>query len=185
MRQEALHGGCLQRISGKEAKMKRILSAVSVMLWSLAFTGISTATTATGNLQVTATVGSICSVSTTAVDFGIITGIGNGTGDVTVNCPVSTLYSIALDYGLHYDPNTLRRYLANGQDLLRYRLFQPDNQTQWGDSDYANTYPEGSSFADTGSGSDQLHTVYGQTTTPTGIPAGTVLADTVTVTVHY
>ena len=35
--------------------------------------------------------------------------------------------------------------------------------TEWGDADYDGTYPFGTSVVDTGTGGDQLHSVYGVT----------------------
>jgi len=166
--------------------MKRILLAVGIMAWILVFAGISAATTATGNLQVTATVGSGCSISTTALDFGTVYegSTTDATADVTVNCPSGTPYDIALDAGLHYD--TVRRYVSDGQSSLGYRLFKSDWVTQWGDSDHANTYTQGNSLSDVGTGFDQPHAVNGRTTAaPSGLQVGASLTDTVTATIYY
>ena len=77
------------------------------------------------------------------------------------------------------------RAVSDGINARMYRLFM-DNVfgTQWGDSDFANTYPGGASVADTGSGAAQPHTVYGWLESGIVLPAGTY-SDTVTVTVNY
>lgn len=175
--------------------MKRNLFVMSLLAMSLVFTGISFGATATGTLQVTATVGSVCNVSTTAVNFGTIAGdqVAYANGDVTVTCPLTTLYNIALDAGQNFDGQIGRHVAYVDQQLQQvingpaYNLFKDSapNGIEWGDSDYDNTYSSGSSLADTGDGSPQAHTVYGSLETFSGIPADTVMSDTVTVTVHY
>jgi spore coat protein U-like protein len=174
------------RNGGKEAKMKKIFLIAGLMVWSIVFAGISSAATASGSLQVMATVGAACTVSTTALDFGTVYegNTTDATGDVTVNCPSGTPYDIALDAGLNYD--LIRRYISDGQSSLGYRLLKSDWVTQWGDSDHANTYPDGASLSDTGTGSDQPHAVNGRTTAaPSGLQVGATLTDTVTVSVYY
>jgi spore coat protein U-like protein len=166
--------------------MKKILFLSGLVVWSLVFTGISSAAMTTGSINVSATVGAACTVSTTALDFGTVYegNTTDATSDVTVNCPSGTPYDIALDAGLHYDG--VRRYISDGVNSLGYRLLKSDWVTQWGDSDHANTYTQGASLSDVGTGSDQPHAVNGRTTAaPSGLQVGATLTDTVTVTVYY
>jgi spore coat protein U-like protein len=182
----------VNRSDDKEAKMKRILLITGFMAMSLSFAGISSAATATGNLQVTATVASVCSVSTTAVNFGAVTGdqVTYANGDITVTCPPNTAYNIALDAGQASDIQGRHLSYSDGQQQIisgpLYYLAKDSNlELIWGDSDFANTYSLGSSLSDTGSGSAQIHTVYGYLINFSGIPAETVMSDMVVVTVHY
>jgi spore coat protein U-like protein len=70
--------------------------------------------------------------------------------------------------------------------MTPYWLFKDSSyNTEWGDVDFANTFPGGSSLADTGTGIAQPHTVYGYVANLLGgQPPGTY-TDTVLVTVHY
>jgi len=166
--------------------MKKLLSIVSLIVLSLIFSGITYAGQVNGTLPVSATVVGVCSVWTSAVNFGSVTGLEdvNANGDVTVNCPLDTTYNIALDAGLNMDQD--QRRILNGTNWMNYALYQDAGLSQeWGDSDYANTYASGTSLADTGSGVPQAHTVYGHLVGFPGISADTVLTDTVTVTVYY
>jgi len=158
---------------------------VGVLTFILVFSVMSNAATETGQLQVSATVVAACTVSTTAVNFGNVTGVNTeySTGDVTVNCANGLPYHIALDAGLNYA--SPYRKLAGSGYFADYRLGKVGTADQWGDSDYANTYPGGASLADTGDGTNQAHPVRAWLDPFSGIPAETVLTDTVTVTVHY
>jgi spore coat protein U-like protein len=170
--------------------MKKIVLAVTLMLLlGVMVCGAAYAATATGTVNVSATVLQMCSVSTTAVNFGNYDGsqyeyLANG--DITVTCLQGIPYHIALDAGENYFST---RHISNGQGrYLQYQLYRDSSHyTQWGDADYANTFPYGSSFTDTGNGATQPHTVYGampnaQGTAP--IPVGTY-TDVVNVTVYY
>ncbi len=167
--------------------MKKIILVLGVLAFSLVFSAMTYAASVTGQLQVSATVVTACTVSTTAVNFGNVTGVDyvTATGDVTVNCSSGTPYNIALDKGLY--GNDAARRLGPSVEEVNYFLFKPTGSVEWGDADYAGTYMGGSSLADTGNGSNQPHTVNAQLNpTPfSGIPGGTVLTDTVTVTVYY
>jgi len=166
--------------------MKKILSVVSLIMLSLVFSGITYASQVTGTLQVSANVVSVCTVSTSPVNFGNVTGPATDTtGDVTVNCPANTAYHIALDAGQHY-VSTYRR-IVSGSNSPYYALLKTNNMAdEWSDSGCGSgTYPYGACLDDTGNGSNQAHTVYAHMFAFGGIPAGTTLTDTVTVTVYY
>jgi spore coat protein U-like protein len=183
------------RNGGKEAKMKKISLIAGLMVWSLVFAGVSFAATASGSLQVMATVASVCSVSTTAVNFGAVTAgqsayAASADGDITVTCPSGTAYQIALDAGQHSGGSGGLRYLAytDGQQTTNgpHYMLTHDGGLEWGDSGYGDTYPYAPPLEDTGNGTGQPHTVTGYLDTiGLGIPAGTVMSDTVTVTIYY
>lgn len=164
--------------------MKKILSIASLIILSVVFSGITNASQTTGTLQVSANVVSVCTVTTSPVNFGNVTESSIANGDVTVNCPSGTAYHIALDAGQHL---LGWRRVVLGPYSVKYELDKIQGGPEWGDNDpgYANTYSYGSSVADTGNGANQAHTVYAYLLPFTGIPAGTTLTDTVTVTVYY
>ncbi len=167
--------------------MKKIILVLGVLIFSLVFSATTYAGTVTGQLQVSATVVTACTVSTTAVNFGNVTGVSdyvNATADVTVNCSNGLSYHIALDAGTHY-PGGYYRNVAGSGYQADYEILKPSENVYWGDAEYARTYLWGSVIADTGNGSDQAHTARAYLHPFSGIPAGTVLTDTVTVTVHY
>jgi spore coat protein U-like protein len=165
--------------------MKRLIVIIGVLALSIIFGGVSYAATVTANLEVSATYVGVCMVSTTAVNFGNVTGQGtmSAQGNVAVNCSTGVNYHIALDAGLHYS-GTKRHVSGGGMDVI-YSLFKLVGLELWGDSDYANTFPLGTSLADTSIGGNQDHTVSAELDNFFGGTPGTVLTDTVTVTVHY
>jgi spore coat protein U-like protein len=165
-------------------KIRAILPASCLIITCLVFINNVNSATTVGTLPVSANVIISCSVTTSPVNFGGVTGIStiNATGNVVVNCPADVPYHITLDSGLHY--SGANRQVASGSHTAGYVLRKPDF-TSWGDSDYINTYPAGSSLEDTGNGADQSHTVNATLSPFSGIPAETILTDTVIVTVNY
>jgi spore coat protein U-like protein len=162
--------------------MRKILLAVTLMLtFGLMAGGSVYADTLNLNLNVSATVLPACSASVTPVNFGNYSGdYLYANGDITVTCLQGTPYHIALDAGRNY------RQISNGMNgLLSYSLYKDMSGTEWGDSDYANTYPRGSSLTDWGTGFSQAHTVYGVLRGgQTASEAGTY-SDTVQVSIYY
>ncbi len=123
-------------------------------------------------------------MTTSSVNFGNVTG-GSATanGDVSVTCSENVAYHITLDAGLNYAAGA-RNLSDGGAGRFGYALYKdPALTSEWGDSDYANTFTGGSSLADTGNGALQAHTVYGRLLPGTGTPG--LYTDTVTVTVVY
>jgi spore coat protein U-like protein len=167
--------------------MKRLIVIIGVLALSIIFGGVSYAATVTANFEVRATIVPDCTVSTAGVDFGnlYVGNLGLAIGGITVNCPNGSVYNVALDCGLHCATSRRMSTGPTGTVFLGYYLYR-DAHIQWGDSDFENTYPGGTSLGTTGTGSLQTHTVYAETdVVGSGIPTGTVLTDTVTVTVHY
>ncbi|MFP5305844.1 MAG: spore coat U domain-containing protein, partial [Gammaproteobacteria bacterium] len=132
-----------------------------------------------------------CAVSVTDLNFGtVINNSGspqsNATAVVTVNCAANVAYNVSLDQGQNFN-NSFggSRNLRHGQGgLVPYGLYKDAAYTmQWGDSDLANTYPQGTSLAATGTGADQAHTVYG-TVNASNVSPG-ALTDAVNVIVDF
>jgi spore coat protein U-like protein len=149
----------------KNISMQKTVSFLSLAFLVLFFAVVANAGSKTANLRVTATVANYCTVSATPVSTGTVTSAGeitaNAKGHIIVNCPLNQSYHVALDAG------------------------QQIGGASQSDSDYANIFPEGSSLVATGTGSDRDHRVYGSLSGFSDIPAGTVLHDIVTVSIHY
>ena len=154
---------------------------------AVAFAAAPAFATDTGaSLDVNATVSANCTVSTSAVAFGDVDVTSGqavqGTGDISVTCTSGTAWTAAADSGAASGADLATRKMANGANLLNYRLFTDSARTQlWGDGVEGAT----ATFSDTGSGTAQTKTVYGLIPAgQTGVPAGEY-ADTVLVTVSY
>ncbi len=166
-------------------KVKKLLLTTAMMLsLGLAGFGSAHAATATGTLDVSATVGAVCSVTTTAVAFGPYSGAEiNMTGGVSVTCTNLTPYNITLDAGQHYAAGY--RTIAQGLESMPYVLFTPNGDPEeWGDMGYGGTYAFGIPVADTGNGAAQPHTVNARLLAGASVSSGTY-NDVVGVTVHY
>jgi spore coat protein U-like protein len=163
--------------------MKKFLLLMLVLSVCMLFSATAYAATETTTFDVSVTAVAACSVTATGITFPDYNGIGyvDGTGDVTVTCSNGVSYNIALDGGLQH---TTWRRVTDGTNYLNYDLWKDFGQTSiWGDSDFENTYPTGSSYADTGTGTAQAHTVWGALFGGPQPPGA--YSDTVTVTVHY
>ncbi|UCE19197.1 MAG: spore coat protein U domain-containing protein [Gemmatimonadota bacterium] len=172
--------------------MKKILSAIAGMALILNLSVSVWAGSETTTMNVQATVPEAVTVSASPLDFGPLSAsnytYANST--ITVNAASGLPYHIAIDAGQHYFFNFRHVEVSGGTATVTYWLFKDDSyglDQEWGDSDYGNTFPEGSSSGPhTGDGTDQVHTVYGRAHQFGGSirPAGTY-TDAVTVTVHY
>ncbi|HJT16836.1 MAG TPA: spore coat U domain-containing protein [Thermoanaerobaculia bacterium] len=115
--------------------MKRaILSLAVLTLISIpAFAGQATA-----NLNVSASVSAVCTISTAAVAFGaydpVVTNAAaalNGTGTVTVACTKGASATIDLGNGGNLSAGSRR--MTSGPDFLNYALYKDAARTQvWG-----------------------------------------------------
>jgi spore coat protein U-like protein len=147
------------------------------------------AATVTTTLPVTATVGAVCTVSATGVNFGAFSGPAvTANGSVSVTCANGTFYSVALNAGDHFGVGgTATRNVVAATGALAYRLFEdPALGNEWGDTcpGGAGSY-FGSCFNVIGTGVAEVLTVFGRLeATPSAPPAGTY-SDTVLVTVIF
>lgn len=156
--------------------MKKLLTAICLVS-TLLFAGSVSAATVTGNLYVSANVLTVCTLSTSDVNFGNYTGSNlDATGNVSVTCTNAQSYTIALSKGHSSDYN---RFMTFNYELY-YNLYKDASHvTVWGDG------TDGSeTVSDTGSSSPQSHTVYGR------IPGGQwpdlgSYSDSIVVTVTY
>jgi spore coat protein U-like protein len=165
-------------------KMRKLLLLLSIIGISIFFANTLYAVDTTTQMQVSANVVGTCSVNVTDLDFGDISGnltIVNGQGDITVTCSNGTQYEIILSSGLYWDGSS--RNMRNPPDDVNvpYDLYSDAGlTTPWGN--YSDN--EFGGVSDTGSGSAQSHTVYGEARNSNNAPPG-AFSDTVEVTVSY
>ena len=168
-------------------KRARVLGLALLALGLVA--GPARATTATSNLSVTATVGTNCTIATSAVAFGTYDPVSahassalNGTGGVTVTCTSGSSATITLGQGSNADTGStdaapLRR-VKSGTNYLSYALYSDSGRT----TVRGNT--AGTGLAHTGTGSAAAITIYAQIAAGQNVPAGSY-ADTVVATITF
>lgn len=144
------------------------------------------ASSATGTLNVQASVVDSCSVTGATLNFGNYDPRSGAAQDaqtnITVRCTNSTPYAVQMDAGLGQGALATDRIMTSGPSgALHYTLYTDASRTApWGDG-----VDNGDAVDGTGSGIDQSITVYGR------ILAGQQQAlvgnysDTVTITVAY
>lgn len=155
----------------------------------MAVSSAAFAQTATATLNVTAIVGDVCNIATSAVAFGAydplvvnLTAPLNGTGTVSTTCASGLANTITLDQGVNAAGGSTAavplRQLKSGTAMLGYFLYQNNTRTTvWGNT-------PASGFSETGTGLNTITTVYGQIPGGVNAPAG-AYADTVTATVTF
>ena len=158
------------------------LTAVALVIGAFVIPG-AWAATSTGSIAVSATVSTVCSLTTTPLAFGEVvltgatTGATPGTATITVTCTGGGAYSVGLNYGLN--GVAAQRNLISGTNLLAYNLYT--------DAAHGTVWPVAPGVAGTGNAAAQILTVYGLIAA--GLPivsgSGTPYTDTVTVTVTY
>jgi spore coat protein U-like protein len=122
-----------------------------------------------------------CTVEATSLSFGSINPLAAGNADststVTVTCPATTAYTIALSAG---SGTYADRQMASGANTLSYQLYTDASRaTVWGDGTGSTATVDGSA-----DGTGTPHTVYGRVPPQsTAVPGA--YADTVTVTVSF
>jgi len=161
--------------------MRRVFIGVGAVA-ALAGSGTAAiAATDTDTFQVTLTITDECTVSATTLAFGssglLIANIDQ-TSTITVRCTNDTLYNVGLDAGVTGGTVATRQMVAAAQ-TINYALYSnPGRTTNWGETIATDT------VAGTGSGIDQVLTVYGRVP-PQATPAAGAYADTITVTLTY
>lgn len=169
--------------------MKKLIATLFVLALGAVLSGRAYALTEASTMDVTATMVASCAVTVTGVSFPDSDGTAYlvANGDVTVNCTSGAPYNIAFDAGSNHGLASnypSRRAVADGAgNYAAYILDKPDSTGQWGDSDYANTYSLGGSLADTSTGADQPHTIYGYMPSPSVVLGA--YSDIVNVTLYY
>lgn len=114
----------------------KLFSRVLLLCSSLVCFSQAQAATAKTTLDVTALVGTACSVSTTPVAFIVVDQAVDtyASGGITVTCRAGTNFTIALDAGQNYNPTTLMRSASDGLgNLVDYDLGSYFYGQPWGD----------------------------------------------------
>ena len=161
--------------------MKRLLFAATALIGVVAAQD-TWALTATTSIGVSASVGAVCSVTTSTLAFLTVntgTGVTNANATVNVTCTTGATYDVGLGYSANAIGN--QRYLKGliPANTLQYNLSAAiAGGANWGNVSEVDT------VQGTGSGVAQPLTVFGQ------IPGSQTLTndqytDTVTVTVTY
>jgi spore coat protein U-like protein len=139
----------------------------------------STAPSPTFTVQ--ATIPKDCRVTPEPVSFGtrgVLDGDVDATGAVNVTCTADTDYAIRLDGGRAEAATPNARKMSKGDETITYGLYKSATRDDpWGDT-------EDTIIRGTGSGTNQLHTVYGRVP-PQATPSPGTYTDTVVVTVDY
>ncbi len=164
-------------------RMTRLLGALAAT-GAIAVAVPANAVTTGANLGVSASVGSNCSLTTTPVAFGTIDvtgGNADATGGIDVVCTNGTAWAASADAGTGATATLALRQMTAGTDLLNYVLYTDAGRTTvWGDGVGGST----ALISDTGTGTEQLKTIYARVPSGQTAPAGDY-ADTVAVTVTY
>lgn len=122
-----------------------------------------------------------CTVSSTTLSFGVIDPLRDGqrdsTADISVSCPTTTVYSIALSPG---SGTYAQRTLLSGVLVVNYNLYTDSQRTQiWGDGN-GTTWTVSGLADSTGA----AHTIFGSIPSqPAAVPG--IYSDTVVITVTY
>lgn len=166
--------------------MKKILTVAA----TFALTGVAAAATSTGTLDVTATVAPACVVSTTTNTLAFPTfnpsvAAVTATADIGITCNTGLNYSVSLDNGLNFSGTRRMKDIAG--NFLEYTLNRPNNALPNANSGspWGNAAPN--VVTRTGTGVEQLATVYGTIPFSTANQAAVTgdYTDTVTITVTF
>lgn len=165
-------------------KNKSSLSLSLVFIFAGFYISLSSpayAESATKTMAVSANISSICSISTTPLDFGEVnlTGATNATATLSVQCTNGGAWSLGMDEGQNFV--AAARFLKSGTQKLAYDLFtDPARGVRW-------TGAGAGLKLGTGTGALQTVTVYGQVTTGQILIAtgGVPYTDTIIVTMTY
>ena len=132
--------------------------------------------------MVTATYDPTCTLSTATLNFGNISSLAaavDGQTNLTVACSNGSPYTIALDGGLSGAADPTLRRMTRGSSTMLYGLYRDGNRSlPWGNTAGGG----GNTLGGTGTGSGQIHPVYGRIGAQPIPPPGTY-TDTIVVTV--
>ena len=172
---------------GRFGSKLRVLGAFSSVFLAAGLAMPAAAATRTTTMNVTATVADDCSVTATSVAFGSVSVINaaapTANGGITVRCTLGTAWTATASAGGGTGATATLRKMALSTDatkLLNYALYiDAAYVSVWGDG------TTGTALTGTGTGNNDIRTIYGRI--PTGQSTATrgAYADAVTVTVTY
>ena len=152
--------------------------AAGLMLMSSAVYGVTTTTTFSVQMTITA---SCTIVSASTLNFGsqgVLTANVNQSSTIQVQCTNTTPYTVGLNAGTGAGATVTVRKMTSGGATIDYSLYKDAGHTiVWGDTGAA-------TVSGTGNGASQSYTVFGQVPAQT-TPAPAAYSDTITVTVTY
>lgn len=153
------------------------LVAVALLAWAGTASAASTGTT----FNVTTEVQPSCQVSATNLAFGVYNpaNLSNqlASSTLTVVCSLGTPYTVSLNYGSNAQGNGRR--MGNGPKRIQYELYRDATRTQ-----VFGTVADTLGTSGVGTGSAQVHTVYGSIPAAQNVEPGSY-SDQVTVTLDY
>jgi spore coat protein U-like protein len=127
------------------------------------------------------------SVSAGTLSFGDLEEAGafNAVAQLVVKAPASVAYALTAGAGLHFSGGTRNLQRQDGVELLSYRLYKDSaGSLPWGDSDFENTYPYGSSLSGSGTGKAQSITLSGRLFVgPAPVPG--LYGDSILISIHF
>lgn len=170
---------------GRKTSAARAAGLVLLAVAPALLASPASAQTATGTLEVTATVTENCTLATSPVAFGSVNTLGGNVdaiGGITVTCTADLPWSAAADVGGGSAASFAARAMSDGAgNELAYNLYTDiARSTVWGDDSGATDL-----LAATGTGVAQNLSVFGRVPGgQTSVPAGSY-SDTVNVTVSY
>jgi len=153
---------------------RKTLAGLTLIAWGLPAVAASATSSFDVSIQVLAT----CSISASNMTFSSITtgttSNTDATSSLTVNCSNGTPYTIALGNGNNYSGG---RRMTNGSTNINYYLYADSGRsTQWNTA-----APQ----TGTGSGADQVLTVFGRVPSGQSVPQTGSYSDTIIATVTY
>jgi spore coat protein U-like protein len=167
--------------------MKKLFFLILIYMLFFAFMASQTISADTTNLRTIAMVRPKIKISATSMNFGNIDDAGTylASAIITVKAPVGTSFNIAIDAGLHYSGGSRQMKKTGKPDNIPYQIFKdPGYSMQWGDSDFDNTFPHGSSLSGISTGPKTEFIAYGRVILQEA-PAYGFYIDMLTVTIHY
>ena len=159
----------------------RIAATMALSLVSVA----AVAATTTATFQVSATVAAACTVSASPMNFGSfssLTSVVDTTTSVTVNCVSGTIWTAGINLGTGAGASLASRKLTSGANILNYNIFRDAARTEvMGD------FPAGggNALGGTGTGFNDVQTLYGRIPTNATTPPVGTYTDLITVTVQF
>jgi len=160
--------------------MRKLIKVAAGLCAAAGIASAASAGSATANLGVSASIAATCTISTSAVAFGVYSGsLVDATGTVTANCINGTAWTIGLGTGTGSGATTSNRKMTSGANTLGYALYSDAGRTQnWGNTIGADT------LAGIGTGASDSHIVYGRIAAGT-VPAPGNYSDTVLATINF
>ncbi len=143
------------------------------------------ADTTSANFQSSATLTNSCVVSTTNIDFGVLTATPNQSqSTITSRCTRGTIYNFNISAGnsADYTARSLKASTQGNNDVVLYNLYTDNSYASdkvWKDTGW------GMGSLVTGTGSEQTFTVYAKVGTNQHLVKPDSYSDTLTLTLYY